>query len=84
MGYRFSNNNSSIKVDKGTGSLLLEKAVIKEISIVREDLIKISTGSCFSALLFRHSDIDFPSLPSALSFISQLNTWINPPEPTIR
>lgn len=73
MTYQIANDGGNIKFFAGSKEFSLEKSVIKEISVVRDDIVKINTGNCLGSLFIRHRNINDPITTNALN----LAIWLN-------
>jgi hypothetical protein len=76
MGYFIEDKSSSIRFVLGTKDFFLKKSSIKEISVVRADIIRINCGSCMGSIFIRHKDVTNPVTASAAVLALQLNTWL--------
>ncbi len=84
MNYQIYDNGDDIKfVGTGGEVLSLMKSSIKEITVVREDVVKIGLGCCLSNIYFRHVDVSMPGTPSATDLVILISNWISGigPEP---
>ncbi len=81
MSYTLSNTVASIKFVRAGKVFYLVKGNIKEITIARDDVLKISTGSCSDGICFRHKDVTSPSTATATSLVNMLNDWLDPATP---
>jgi hypothetical protein len=76
MSYQISNNGASIKFQSTNGRVLLMKWAIKEIVVVRGDIIRISTENCQSGVFFHHKDVSTPVTASATALVNSMNGWL--------
>lgn len=78
MSYQILNNEASIKFAHETGEFLFMKNAIYDISLIRGDTIKISSGDCSSAFYFRHKDVTDPIVGNAILLVDLIGAMLNP------
>jgi len=76
VAYSIEDKVSSIRFVLGARDFFLKKSSIKEISVVREDIIRINCGSCMGSIFIRHKDVTAPVTAFAAVLALQLNTWL--------
>lgn len=77
MSYVINNNIATIRFTNGGQVYLLNKKAVREISVVRDDVIKISLGNCSSSIFIRHQDVSLPITQTAGILIDLMNVWIS-------
>lgn len=77
MSYVINNNIATIRFTNGGQVYLLNKKAVREISVVRGNVIKISLGSCGSSIFFKHDDVTMPLTLTAGILVNILNGWIS-------
>ncbi len=84
MSYVLYDNGSSIKFirEPEGDELTLMKSFIKELTIVREDVIKIGGDCCSCGFYFRHQDVSFPVTVSPIILVSTISQWVTGYDPT--
>ncbi|MBL7724216.1 MAG: hypothetical protein JNK27_08695 [Chitinophagaceae bacterium] len=84
MSYLVYDNGSSIKIvlEQDGSELTLLKSFIKELSIVREDVIKIGGDCCNCNFYFRHQDVSYPVTANQVELINVISQWITGYDPT--
>ncbi|MEO7982935.1 MAG: hypothetical protein ABI688_02525 [Bacteroidota bacterium] len=76
MSYQIYDTGTSIRfVRDGKESFVIKNTVTK-ISVIRENVIKIGTGSCLSSIYIRYQEVSIPFTFSVLELVNYLNTWI--------
>ncbi|MBS1577406.1 MAG: hypothetical protein JST09_19065 [Bacteroidetes bacterium] len=73
MNYQVSNAGGNIKFFAGSKEFCLEKSTINRIAIIRNDIIKISTGNCMGSIFIRQSHVTDPVTTDA----TDLAIWLN-------
>jgi hypothetical protein len=73
MNYQIANDGGNIKFYSGDKEFSLEKSAIKNIAIIREDIIKISTGSCIGSIFIRQRNVTEPTTTDAIDLVLWLN-----------
>jgi hypothetical protein len=78
MSYQLTDNGKSIRFLHTSSSkeLLLLKSSVKQICVLRDDLIQIRIGHDLADLFFHHSDVTLPVTASAGVLVQQINDWI--------
>ena len=76
MSYQIINNGPSLKIIYAGAEMSVSKRSIQEITVVREDVIKIDTGNKCDSVYIRHSQITVPVVGSITDLIDELNVWI--------
>ena len=76
MGYVIEDKSSSIRFALGSRDFFLKKSSVKEISVVRADIIRINCGSCMGSIFIRHKDVTTPVTAFAAVLANQLNSWL--------
>ncbi len=83
MSYQIYDNGASIKFTKDGKESFVVKNTVTKISVIREDVIKIGTGSCLSSIYIKYQDVSIPFTFSVSELVNYFNTWItntnNPP-----
>lgn len=84
MSYAIYDNGSSIifVLEQDGSELTLLKSFIKELSIVREDVIKIGGGCCNCNFHFRHQEVSYPVTANAVALVNAISQWITGYDPT--
>lgn len=77
MSYEINNNIATIRFTSDNKLYLLNKKAVKEISVVRGDVIKISLGNCSSSIFIKHQDVLLPITQSASILVGLMNDWIS-------
>jgi hypothetical protein len=73
MTYQIANDGGNIKFFAGSKEFSLEKSAIKEIAVLRDDIVKINTGNCMGSLFIRHRNVTDPVTTNAMD----LAIWLN-------
>ena len=73
MNYQISNDRGNIKFFADGKAFSLEKSTIKGIAVLRDDIIKISTGNCMGGIFVRHRNVIEPVTINA----ADLAVWLN-------
>ncbi|MBS1610439.1 MAG: hypothetical protein JSS70_17120 [Bacteroidetes bacterium] len=73
MNYQITNDGGNIKFFAGSKEFSLEKSTIKGITVIRDDIIKISTGNCMGSIFIRQSHVTDPATTDA----TDLAIWLN-------
>ena len=73
MNYQIANDGGNIKFYSGDKEFSLEKSAIKSIAVIREDIIKINTGSCIGSIFIRQHNVTEPTTVDA----NDLVLWLN-------
>lgn len=85
MSYQLSNAIQSIHISNGSKSFYLKKKAVKEISIIKGNVIRISTGDCMNSIFLHHGSVSNPVTGSPIMLVEILNDWMNdfsiPPPP---
>lgn len=81
MSYQIINNGASIKFISEAGQFLLPKEIVKQVAMVRDDIIKIVTGDCSGSIFIHHRDVSVPATGNTFLLFDELNVMLNPPEP---
>lgn len=76
MSYQFINNGASIRIERDGESTSIGKKSIRDITHIREDLIKIDMGDDCQGIYIRQMDVTAPSVSTAQELIYQLSLWI--------
>jgi hypothetical protein len=76
MSYTIFDNGGSIRVLSNGRTLFITKSSITEITVVRENIIKLSRSNCLNSLYFRHEDVTSPYAFSPAGLAILLNSWI--------
>lgn len=76
MNYQIYNNTASIGFHSAIGDVLLMKRAVNEITIIRGDIIKISTNNCHSSIFFRHKDVSVPTTATPMALVELMNGWL--------
>lgn len=76
MSYQIVNNGPSLKIIYSGTEVSFSKKSIQEITLVREDIIKIDTGNKCDSIYIRRSQITIPVVTNIPELINQLNLWI--------
>ncbi len=76
MSYYIADNIATIKFENGElqAYVLIPKAAIQEISIVRGSVVKIQTSK--QCLYIPYKDIGLPYTPSIGGLVLLMNTWL--------
>ena len=86
MNYQVIDNITSIKFFSENGVFLLMKEAVEQITVIREDIIKVSMGKCAGSIFFRHRDVSNPVTTNALELVQLINSMLAPiietPPPT--
>ncbi len=84
MTYELYNNEASIKIvpQQEGATVILLKSAIKEISVVRQDVIKLGGKSCGDSKYLRYRSITYPSAVSALALVNLISEWLTNEDPT--
>jgi len=75
MSYQIVNSGSALKIIYEGQELSVSKRAVQEISLIREDLIKLDAADCHPMYL-RRSRVSLPVSVSTEQLINELNTWI--------
>lgn len=76
MSYQIYDNGASIKFTKDGKESFVIKNTVTKISVLREDVIKIGTGSCLSSIYIRYQDVSIPVTLSIVDLVNYFNNWI--------
>ena len=76
MSYQITNNGPSLKIIYAGAEVSVSKRSIQEITVVREDVIKIDIGNKCDSIYLRRSQITVPVVGSITDLIDELNVWI--------
>jgi hypothetical protein len=76
MSYIIEDTGASIRFTGSDGFFFLMKTDIKSIRSIRDDMIKIDTGCCFTSIFIYPSSVTAPAASSALHLADILNNWI--------
>ena len=76
MSYNIEDTGASLRFTSDDGFFFLMKNDIKAIRFVRDDMIKIDTGSCFNSIFIYKSQVSAPSAVDALGLATILNEWV--------
>ena len=79
MIYAISDNIKSIRIVAGDKEMLVCKQAIKEVTIVRDGLLRLDTGD--STIMFHHADVGSPSTPTPDVLLGLISDWINDAAP---
>jgi hypothetical protein len=76
MNYQIVNDGGNIKFFAAGKEFSLEKSAVKGISIVREDIVKISAGDCMGSIFIRQHDVTDPATFNADHLVNLLNNMM--------
>lgn len=76
MSYIIADTGASLRFTSNDGFFYLMKHDIKNISPVRDDLLKIDTGCCFNSIFIYASQVTQPFHMDGPHLVHILNTWI--------
>jgi len=79
MTYSISDNIKSIRFVASNKETLICKQAIKEVTMVRDGLLRIDTGD--AAIMFHHADVGSPSTPTPDVLLGLISDWINDAAP---
>ncbi len=74
--YQIYNDGANLRFDADGSILIVAKSEIEEVTLVREDIIHISTGPCEKGIHFRSSQVSFPGHDNADHLIEILDDWL--------
>lgn len=77
MSYYIFDNGDCIKFIKDGQLFFLAKSKVMDITVIREDVIKIGMSNCLSAIFFRHQDVASPVTFNAMMLTILLNSWVS-------
>lgn len=77
MSYQLSNAVESIRISDGSKNYFLKKSGIKEISIIKGNVIKVSTGDCMSSIFLRHASVSNPVTGSPIMLVEIIHDWMS-------
>lgn len=76
MTYQIYNDGENLRFT-GDGSVYyLVKQKIRQMALVREDIIRISTENCEKTIYFRRQDVTTPSSLDPQHLVDIIDTWI--------
>jgi hypothetical protein len=76
MGYEIYDTGASIRFVKDGKESFVIKNTVTKISVIREEVIKIGTGSCLSSIYIQYKDVSVPFTFSVIELVNYFNTWI--------
>ena len=76
MSYLIYDNDVSIGFNNEGNHFLLLKHAIKEISVIRNEIISISADNCSGGISFRYSDVVDPVTVDISDLVNTINTMI--------
>jgi hypothetical protein len=77
MSYTIVDNGGSLKILKGGRTLFIAKSSITEVTLIRENVIKLSRSNCLNSIYFRHQDVFSPYVFSPGGLAILLNSWVS-------
>jgi|GEM_PF-5396851 hypothetical protein len=82
MSYTIFDNGGSLKILRDGRTLFITKSTITEITVIRENVIKLGRANCINSIYIRHPDVSSPFAFNATTLAILLNSWVaNAPLP---
>ena len=84
MSYAIFDNNACIRFVRDQETVFVAKTSIKNISLIRDEIIKLETDLCIGSIYIRHKDVTDPITFMPISLMTYLRYWISnlqPPGP---
>ena len=84
MSYAIFDNNACIRFVRDQETVFVAKTSIKNISLIRDEIIKLETDLCIGSIYIRHKDVSDPITFMPISLMTYLRYWISnlqPPGP---
>lgn len=76
MTYQIYNDGENLRFAGDGTAYYLVKQKIKQVALVREDIIRISTENCEKTIYFRRQDVTIPSSLDPQHLVDIIDAWI--------